>query len=196
MRRVHQTANSDALSTGRSIVTIGWVSTSVARSRSARRSELAELGRLRALKGGHGSGRRATGRGPNGQHRAWDSARRRQAAPSHRSADRARPALHPWPHSKHPPAPTLLECAESSHPPTSAFASRARSSRRALIGQAVVASTAAGRGPLALALSWRACQRPARPDGGEVPRAATGRSPDVRALSMSTRKCAKTNGDR
>lgn len=48
-----------------------------------------------------------------------------------------------------------------------------------LIGHAVVASTAAGRGPRLLALVWRACQRPARPDGGEVPRAATGRSPEL-----------------
>ena len=36
--------------------------------------------------------------------------------------------------------------------------------------------------------------RPARPDGGEVPRAATGRSPWLRALSMSTRN--GTSGSR
>jgi hypothetical protein len=51
----------------------------------------------------------------------------------------------------------------------------------------VVVSTAAGRGPLLLALVQRAYGRPARPGGGEAPRAATGRSPRVRALSMSTR---------
>ena len=53
-----------------------------------------------------------------------------------------------------------------------------------LIGHSVVASTATGRGPLSLARA-RAESRPAPPDGGEVPRAAIGRSPKVRALSMS-----------
>jgi hypothetical protein len=50
---------------------------------------------------------------------------------------------------------------------------------RLLIGQPRGASTAAGRGPRSLALSRRANERPARPDGGEVPRAATGRSPNL-----------------
>ncbi len=57
------------------------------------------------------------------------------------------------------------------------------SSLLSLIGQAVVPATADGSGPLLLAPGWRACQRPARPDGGEVPRAATGRRSRRRRVS-------------
>jgi len=59
--------------------------------------------------------------------------------------------------------------------------------RRSLIGDCCGASTAVGSGPRSLALVWRAHERPAPPGGGEVPPAATGRSPVVRALSTRQR---------
>src|ERR1035437_3712098 len=55
-----------------------------------------------------------------------------------------------------------------------------RKAQRLLIGHPVVVSTAAGRGPRLLA-RCRAKSRPAPLGGGEVPRAATGRSPTLRA---------------
>lgn len=49
-------------------------------------------------------------------------------------------------------------------------------------------------GPWLLGPSWRADIRPAPPHGGEVPRAATGGSPCVRALSISNRNGTSGSG--
>lgn len=58
----------------------------------------------------------------------------------------------------------------------------------------MVVSTLPGEGHFCLSLC-EGLKRPARPGGGEVPRAATGRSPIcVRALSMSTRNATSGVG--
>src|ERR1019366_797763 len=84
----------------------------------------------------------------------------------------------------------LLVCTDtssaSSSAPTSASSGALVATLQAcrigglLIGHPVVVSTAAGRGPRLLA-RCRAKSRPAPLGGGEVPRAATGRSPTLRA---------------